>query len=322
VSPAARIETHAPLAGPAAPSSPALAEAPSNLPSQPTLGVGKPADAPQEAFVFRQNAVTLRPRSLEADLDFGYVRSNGFLQTDRAALVTASVRVGILDWLEANVTVPAFATSRTRSVGPFRTRTRQVSGVGDVVVQANARIHEQTADTPGAVVSLGTLLPTGANPYDFSNYQPDSRAIGYNPNPTNLNAAYLSRGAWGIVTHLEFYKTIDPVIVFFGVGANYLFPQTVAGHEVRAGVTYNYNMGLSLALSDKSTLGLQVEGAYQDRLNVDRRPVPQSDLEPVVVRVSVIQRLFEGSWIEPSFAAGLSANAPGLALNVGLRHRF
>ncbi len=312
-----------PIAAPVVlPSSPIVREEPATALTQPSLGVGKPDDAPQEAFVFRQNAVTLRPLRFEADLDFGYVHSNGFLQTDRAALATTSVRVGVLDWLELNATVPAFATSRSRSVGPFRTRTRQVSGVGDVLVQANARVHEQTADTPGAVLSLGTLLPTGPNPYDFTNYQPNSRAVGYNPNPTNLNAAYLSRGAWGVVTHLELYKTIDPVILFFGVGANYLFPQRVAGRSVQAGVIYNYNMGLSLALSDKSTLGLQVEGAYQDRLMVNRRPVPQSDLEPVVVRVSVIQRIFGDTWVEPSFAAGLTSNAPGLALDVGLRHRF
>ena len=288
----------------------------------PSLGVGKPTDAPQEAFVFRQNAVTLRPLRVEADVDFGYVHGNGFLQTDRAALVTTSVRVGVLDWLEANATVTGFDTARTRSVGPFRTRTRQVSGIGDVLVQANARLHEQTADTPGAVLSLGALLPTGPNPYDFKSYQPDPSAVGYNPNPTNLNAAYLSRGAWGVVTHLEFYKTVDPVILFFGVGANYLLPQTVAGRSVQAGVIYNYNMGLSLALSDRSTLGLQVEGAYQDKLTVNRRPVPQSDLEPVVVRVSLIQRLFDDTWVEPSFTAGLTSNAPGLAFDVGLRHRF
>ncbi len=322
-SPAADRKPPAPLAAPAVSrSQPDVQAAPAVPPSKPSLGVGNPGDAPQEAFVFRQNAVTLRPWRVEADLDFGYVRSNGFLQTDRAAIANASVRVGILDWLEVNATVPAYITSRSRSVGPFRNQTRQVSGVGDVLVQANARVHEQTADTPGVVLSLGGLLPTGPNPYDFRNYQPDPKVAGYNPNPTNLNAAFVSRGAWGIVSHLEFYKTIDPVIVFFGMGANYLFPQTVTGRDVQAGVIYDYNMGLSLALSDKSTLGVQVEGAYQAGLTVNRRLVPQSDLEPVVVRVSAIQRIFEDTWVEPSFAAGLTNNAPGLALDVGLRHRF
>lgn len=250
------------------------------------------------------------------------MHSNGFLQTDRAALATTSLRVGILDWLELSATVPAFISSRTRGVGPFRTQTRRLDGLGDVVVQANARIHEQTADTPGAVLSLGALLPTGANPYDFTHYQPDRKAVGYNPNPTDLNAAYLSRGAWGIETHLEFYKTIDPVILFFGVGGNYLFRQTASGHSVQAGVMYDYNMGLSLALSDKSTLGLQVEGAYQDSLTVDRRAVPQTDLEPVAVRVSLIQRVLENTWVEPSLAAGLTNTTPRLALGIGLRHRF
>jgi hypothetical protein len=297
-------------------------EVPVSAPPAPSLGVGKVADAPQETFVFRTNSVTLRPWRFEADTDFGYLRGNGFLQTDRAATNTTTLRVGILDWLELNAAIPSFITSRTRGVGPFRTRTSQVEGLGDVLIQANARIHEQTADLPGAVLSLGALLPTGTAPYDFTRYQPNPNAVGYNPNPTNLNTAYLSRGAWGIVTHLEFYKTVDPVIVFFGVGANYLFPQTASGHSVQAGVIYDYNLGLSLALSDKSTLGFQVEGNYQGRLSVDGRTVPQSEIEPAVARVSLIQRIFEETWVEPSLAAGLTNNAPGFALDVGFRHRF
>ena len=294
--------------------------APASAPPSP--GVGRPSDAPQEAFVFRQNAVTLRPWRFEADVDFGYAHNDGFLQTDRAALATTSLRVGVLDWLELNATLPGFLTSRTRGVGPFRTRTRQGAGLGDALVQANARVHEQTADTPGVVLSLGAVLPTGANPYDFSHYQPNALGFGYNPNPTTLDAAILSRGAWAVATHAEFYKTIDPVIVFFGAGANVPLPQTVAGHRVEAGTDYNYNMGLSLALSDRSTVGVQVDGAYQGALAVDGHAVPQSQVEPVAVRVSLIQRVFQDTWVEPSFAAGLTNSAPGLAVDVGLRHRF
>lgn len=304
--------------GQAAPT-PASAEAGATAPS---LGAPKPNSAPQETFVFRENSVTLRPWHFEASTELGYVHGDGFLQTDRALTSTTALRLGILDWLELNATIPAFSSTRTRGTGPFRTESKEVGGLGDILLQANARVHEQTEDTPGLVLSLGALLPTGPAPYDFSHYQPNPAAIAYNPNPTDIHAAYFSRGTWGVAGNLQVYKTVDPVILFAGAGVRYLLPQSVQGHTVQAGVIYTYNLGFSLALSEKSTLGFQVAGSYQDKLVVDGHGVPQSNLEPVVARVSLIQRIFPQTWLEPALAAGLTSNAPGLELSLGLRHRF
>ena len=300
----------------------ATPDRPPHPPQPPSLGVGNPTDAPQETFVFRENSVTLPPWRFETSTAFGYVRGNGFLQTDRAATNTTALRLGILNWLELNATIPSFVASRTRSVAPFRTTTRQTEGLGDILIKANARVYEQTTSAPGIVLSLGVVLPTGLSPYDFRRYQPDPSAPGYNPNPTNLDAAYFSRGAWGTLIHLEFYKTVDPVILFFGAGTKYLFPQAASGHRVQGGVTYDYNLGFSLALSEKSTLGFQVEGAYQSNLTVDGHRVPQTGIEPVAARMSLVQRIFANTWIEPSISIGLTNNTPGVTLDVGLRHRF
>jgi len=280
------------------------------------------AETPQETFVFRENSVTLKPRHFEISTEADYSRANGLLQTDRAFSSATSVRLGILDWLEGSATIPAFTSSRTRGIGPFRTQTKEVSGLGDVLLQVNARLHEQTAETPGIVLSLGTVLPTGVHPYDFATYQPDPSFRGYNPNPTDRNAAYLSRGAWGLATNLQFYKTVDPVILFFGAGVRHFFPREVSAHTVQGGPIYSYNMGFSFALSEKSTLGFQLSGSYESRLLVDRRSVPQSEVEPVSVRISLIQRIFPDTWIEPSFGAGLTQDAPNLDIGLGVRHRF
>jgi len=87
-------------------------------------------------------------------------------------------------------------------------------------------------------------------------------------------------------------------------------------------MTYTYNLGFSFALSEKSTLGLQINGSYASKLLVDKRRVPASELEPVVVRTSLVQRVFANTFIEPELTAGLTNNAPNLGLAVGLRHRF
>ena len=280
------------------------------------------AEAPQETFVFRENAVTLKPRHFEISTDVDYSRANGFLQTDRAFSSATAIRLGLFDWLELNGTVPAFTSTRTRGTGPFRTQSKQTGGLGDVLLQANARLYEQTAGIPGVVLSVGALLPTGPRPYDFSTYQPDPSLRGYNPNPTDIKAGYLSRGAWGAVTNLQFYKTVDPLILFFGTGLRYFFPQEISGHTVQSGTIYTYNMGFSFAASEKSTIGLQILGAYEDKLQIDRHSVPQSNLEPVSVRLSLIQRVLQNTWVEPSLSAGLTQDATNLDVGLGLRHRF
>jgi hypothetical protein len=292
--------------------------------ASPPSGVeaGPHAETPQETFVFRENSVTLKPRHVEISTDADYIRANGFLQADRAFASATSIRLGILDWLEVNATVPVFTAARTRGVGPFQTQTKEVSSIGDVLLQANARLHEQTGETPGLVLSLGVLLPTGRSPYDFATYQPDPSLRGYNPNPTDRNAAYLSRGAWGLNTNLQIYKTVDPLILFFGAGLRYLLPQELHGHTVQAGEIYTYNMGFSFALSEKSTLGFQIAGSYESRLLVDHRIVPQSEIEPISTRLSLIQRIFPDTWVEPSLGAGLTQDAPNLDVGLGVRHRF
>lgn len=301
-------------------SEPASNVAPTAEPSRP--GAGKPGDAAQETFVFRENAVTLKPAKIELSSQFAYVRGNGFLQTDRAFVSTTALRVGVLDWLELGATVPAYEATRTRGVGPFASRAETSSGFGDIGLQANIRLRDQTATAPGAVLSLGGILPNGVSPYRFTFYQPDRGRPLYNPNPVNSNGNYLSRGIAGVTGNLQFYKTLDPVIVFFGAGVQYYLPEGIGGHEVQPGQSYSYNVGLSFALSEKSTLGLQVNGAYSTKLIVDRRRVPESQLEPISVRVSLVQRVFAGTYLEPELSAGLTNNAPSAALAVGLRHRF
>jgi len=285
-------------------------------------GTGRPNDAAQETFVFRENTVTLKPARIEASTQFAYIRANGFLQTDRAFASTSALRVGVFDWMEVGVTVPVFSATRSRLVGPFASQEQTVRGLGDIGLQASMRVHEQTEGTPGVVLSVGGILPTGISPYRFAFYQPNRDQRAYNPNPTDLNGNYLSRGVGGITGNLQLYKTLDPVIVFLGGGVQHFFDARINSHTVQPGMTYTYNLGFSFALSEKSTLGLQINGSYASNLLVDKRRVPASELEPVVVRTSLVQRIFANTFIEPELTAGLTNNAPNLGLAMGLRHRF
>jgi len=312
----------APAAGSASEST---ASAPAPAVAVESAGQPNPAradDVPQETFVFRENAVTLKPKNFEISGDVGYSRGSGVLQFSRAFTATLELRAGIRDWLEVGAVIPTFTSTRSQIIGPFLSRSRHLDGLGDPTLQANARLWDQGPGLPGAVLSFGVIAPAGPNPYRFTFYQPDPGRPAYNPNPTDLTASYFSRGTWGLTSNLQLYKTVDPLILFLGVGMQTRFSTTIENHDITPGRTYTYNAGFSLALSEKSTFGFQVNGAYDNKLHVDHVPVPESNLEAALARISLIQRVYQNTFVEPSITAGLGGNAPDVGLNVGVRHRF
>lgn len=291
-------------------------------PAPPAPGVGNADETPQELNVLRENAVTLKHAGIEVSSEVDYSRRETSLQNDRAVLSTTTLRYGVLDWLELSATLPAGYATRTTDIGVAQATTRTVSGLGDLVFQANARVQEQTSNWPGVVVSVGVIAPTGANPYDFSHYQLDSGIGAATPNPRNPLAYYYSQATWGAHSNFEFYKTMDPIILFFGFGLDYLFPSRISGYTIDGYTRFNYNLGLSFAVSEKTTLGFSVNGAYTPDLKVNGRDVFQSEGEPTLARLTVIQRVARNLFMEPSVSFGLDPDAPDFMLGLGLRARF
>ena len=244
------------------------------------------------------------------------------LQTDRAALGSTSIRYGVFDWLELSATVPYGYASRTTQIGPGKHATYIVGGLGDSQIQANVRLVQQSRDWPGVVLSVGAINPTGRNPYSFAGYTLDSSNAVATPNPTDVLRDYFTIGTWGIHSNLQFYKTIDPVILFAGGGVDYLFGDTVDSYYVRQGVRYTYNAGFSLALSEKTTVGFSINGVYQGNLSVNGRVVVDSNEELILARLSVIQRVAKNVFVEPSVSFGLNADSPDVQFDVGLRAQF
>jgi len=70
--------------------------------------------------VFRDNAVTLTHNRAEASASASYLRGVSVLQKDHGLLVDASLRYGVLDWLDLGATVNGFWTERETDI-PGRT---------------------------------------------------------------------------------------------------------------------------------------------------------------------------------------------------------
>lgn len=270
---------------------------------------------PSEFSVFRDNAATLGKQKLEAAIGFAYTKRSALFQSDRNGSAFVDLRYGIFDGVELSLNVPAYFNKRVTELGPSST-TGVVSGIGDVTAKLSALIFKETPDLPGVVATIGVTAPTGSSPLYF----PGPFVLG--GVPFNLFKSYGSRGAWAGSSNLQVYKTLDPIVVFAGIGYEHTFASTFLGYHVRWGEVFNYNAGFAFAVNEKTTIGFQVNGAVQNQLYVNGVKSPGTKSEPITARLVVVQRIYQDAYLEPSVGFALSNDAPDVTLGVTLRRRF
>jgi len=274
-------------------------------------------EIPQEAFIFRDQAVTLRPGRAEVSLDLGYLRDRRTVSHDRSASSVLTGRVGIADGIEASVTVPFFNSTRSFDHSPTFTTDRETRGIGDVAVQVNMRAWGERPSWPGAVVTAGLVTPTGASPFLVSPMGVSAQQV-----PVDITQLVSARGAWALRGGMQLFKTLDPIVLFGGVSYEYAFPVEQSGITFRPGWRINYNAGVSFALSERSTLGFTFIGNYTAALRANRIDYRTTSSEAAILRLSLVQRLLPSMWVEPSLGMGLVSESPNFQLGLGLRYRF
>ena len=274
-------------------------------------------EIPQEAFIFRDQAVTLRPGRVELSLDLGYLRDRRAVSHDRSASAVLTGRVGIVDGVEASVTAPFFNSTRSFDHSPSFTTDRETRGIGDVAVQFNVRAWGERPSWPGAVVTAGLVAPTGPSPFLVS-----PRGISAQQVPVDITQLVSARGAWALRGGIQFFKTLDPIVLFGGISYEYAFPVEQSGITFRPGWRINYNAGVSFALSERSTLGFTFIGNYTAALQANRVNYRTTASEAAILRLSLIQRVMPNMWVEPSLGMGLVSESPNLQIGLGLRYRF
>lgn len=269
----------------------------------------------QAVQLFRDNAPTLSGNQLEVSADVNYTRGTGLLQADRAINASLSARYGISNGFEVGVTVPYFDTSRETTVFGGRVVEGHYNSIGDITFQVLKTLWDQKPQYPGAALSVGLVTPTGESLYSFKNYA--------GGDPRSFEEQRAARGMWAANYNLQFYQTFDPVIFFFGFGNEYAFEKEFeGGHTVQPGWRTNYNFGLSLALSEYTTLGFQVLGSVEQQLRVDGVKMPARTAEQMRGRFSIIHRLDTDLYLEPSVAIGLTDDTPDAAVGFSVRKRM
>lgn len=307
------------------PVNPALAQplpagAPPTAPPPPPATRARDPNAeeiPQEAFVFRDQAVTLRPGRAELSLDLGYLRDRRTVSSDRSFSAIATGRIGLLEGVEVSVTVPFFQSTRSFDLSPALVVDRETRGLGDVALQVNMLGWGERPAWPGAIFTAAVVTPTGPSP--FIN---PVQGLNAHQVPVDITQFISARGAWALRGGVQFFKTVDPLVIFGGASYEYAFPLDHAGITFRPGWRISYNAGISFALSERSTLGVTFIGNYTAALQANAITYRGTAAEAAVLRLSLVQRLGAGFWLEPALAMGLVTESPSFQVGLGLRYRF
>jgi hypothetical protein len=172
--------------------------------------------------------------------------------------------------------------------------------LGDVTAGVVHQLPDIFPHLPQATFSVNATIPTGAN----------------NLNTLQDNQASLGNGVWRLGVGLNFVESLDPVVCFAGVGWDYPFATKRESLTLQYGNSYTYYVGLGFAVSDDISLSGQVSGSWQDTTSLGGIKIPNSDIEPVSMRVGLVRRINKKSRVQPYVTHGLTRDAPDFGIGV------
>jgi hypothetical protein len=266
------------------------------------IGREPPEDA--ERLFIRDTSLVLKPGAVQTELAGIYLMQealavrvlssgNPVLERVRGRLFLAplSIRYGLCENLEVFATAP-FGLSLLERDNIAQQNMDEAGMMGDVTLGLLRQLpwHKKSF-TPAVTFSAG--IPTGA------------RAL----RSLSGNDASLGSGVWRLAGALTFVESHDPVATYGGIGYQYLFVDHVEGIRIERQGGLNYYLGIGFAISDDFSLSCQLNGYYQDETKIDGVPVPDSDIEPVSLRFSIMRRLTRKSRIQPFVEIGLNRDA-------------
>ncbi len=169
-------------------------------------------------------------------------------------------------------------------------------GIGDVRFGISSLLQQGGQGYPDIVGTLQATAPTGERG-DFpvlTALVPDSR---------------LGEGFWALTGSVLFIHTIDPVILFYGVGMRHRFEREFNGVEFEAGQEFLYQFGTGFAINPWVTLSGMFIGSYIDENRVNGQRLQGTILEPMRLRFAVTVAR-GGQIIEPFAEIGMTDDAP------------
>lgn len=142
-------------------------------------------------------------------------------------------------------------------------------GIGDVSFGLSAQLIPGSSCRPELIGTFSVTAPTGDASLSNTLLTPE---------------ASLGEGFWGFTGSLLWVRNYDPVVVFYGVGANFRLDAELDGVDVDPGERFLYQFGVGFAVNQHVTLSTAFLGSYwvEDHWNGIR--VPGGIREPLRLR--------------------------------------
>ncbi len=176
---------------------------------------------------------------------------------------------------------------------------RSVGGIGDVSFGFNRLLCQDSRCGRSWVGTLRATAPTGEA-----------------TNPLVITDSGLGNGVWRLGGDLLVVQNLDPVIIFYGAGYTYSFEGDIDGLDIQYGHQVNYNLGLGFAVNERVTLSTAFLGSYIGETHANGILIPNSDQEPLQIRMAATIARCRSRLVEPFVTFGLTQTAPSARLGV------
>lgn len=259
--------------------------------------------------LLRSSSVTVSPGAWQWDASLDYTRlqlarSDGGKSTLRNGTLDNNLRLGVTERLQVFGGLPlAYAVRETTDATGFHEES--VTGIGDASVGLSAVIAPEGASFPGTVFTLAAVFPTGESPYDGD----------------QLYGAFTGSGHTRVRGEVDFVRSSDPVVLYWGVGYEYFDSASGWDHEIEPGGAIHYRFGLGFTVNRDTSLLAEMLGAYQFESSVDGETADGSQSEPVAMKAGVTARLSRDLYVEPAVIFGITDDAPDLTAGLTLISR-
>jgi hypothetical protein len=278
------------------------------------IGERPPEDANE--LLVRNRSILLKPGDVQSEISciYGHQKSEAIILLptgapaferliSRRLIVPFGLRYGWSEKAEVFVTMP-LGTSFLERDNLF-TESRDVSGVlGDVSFGFVRELRRNHKKWPDMTATFSVTAPTTSSPFDIS----------------SGTDATLGNGVWQLTGALNLVKSYDPIVLLGGLGYQYPFAGTFKDIDVQFGDSILYYFGLGFGINDESSLGAQITGAMQDKIAINGRRIPNSEREPVTLRLSYLRRFSLDDRLQPYVDIGLTDVAPDFTFGLRIVH--
>ncbi len=160
------------------------------------------------------------------------------------------IQYGLLNNLTITANLPfVFAYDKTGSSG-----SKETTDVGDLTIGLDYQPFKSGGTWPTTIFTLTGIIPTGRSPYKIN------RA-------TDLPTG---NGTYAVALNMNMTKSIDPAMIFGGVGATYRFkPQDIdyvvngtIVDSIKPGMSFNAALGLAYSISYALSMNVQFQYSY------------------------------------------------------------